>query len=69
MPVVAPIQATSSVVFMGELYWNKRRAANDRIGVHVVQFFFHFSRTVDVEVLESLLPEGLPFLSAFVETK
>jgi len=37
--------------------------------VYVVQFLFHFSRTVDVEVLESLLPEGLPFLSVFVETR
>jgi hypothetical protein len=45
------------------------QAANYRIGVHVVQFLFHFSRTVDVEVIESLLPEGLPFLPVFVETK
>jgi hypothetical protein len=45
------------------------QAANDRIGVHVVQFLFHFSRTVDVEVIESLLPEVLPFLPVFVERK
>jgi len=45
------------------------QAANYRIGVHVVPFLFHFSRTVDIEGLESLLPEGLPYLSVFVETK
>ena len=45
------------------------QAANYRIGVHIVQFLFHFSRTVDVEVIESLLPEGLPFLPVLVETK
>ena len=57
LPILKVETPTAPWPILGVLH----QTANYRIGVHVVQFLLHFSRTVDIEVIESLLPEGLTF--------